>query len=132
MVILFNSQLHIAIIHEIERIIPTLIRLAPVPWWLDIQNDDEQTPLHLAVMTRQASVVRRLLIFGASAMIRDGNGNTPLHAACEMGDLNSVKEILRPITAPEFRNYTNIKPNSHQSFPCRIPINLEQKNYHGE
>lgn len=123
--------MHIAIIHEIERIIPTLIQLAAAPWWLDIQNDDNQTPLHLAVLTKQPAVVRRLLICGANASVCDANGNTPLHLACQMGDLDSIKELLRPITAPEFQIYTNIKPSSKQSFPCRIPINLERHNYQG-
>lgn len=128
---IYCSQLHIAIIHEIQRIIPTLIQLAPTPAWLDIQNDDAQTPLHLAVLTKQSLIVRRLLIFGASASIRDADGNTPLHLACLNGDLNSIKEMLRPITAAEFRSYTSMKPSPNQSFPCRIPISLEQRNYQG-
>lgn len=129
--LIYYSQLHIAIIHEIERIIPTLIRLARIPQRLDIQNDDQQTPLHLAVLTKQPGVIRRLLICGADASIRDANGNTPLHLACQMGDLDSIKEILRPITAPEFQSYTGVKAAPSQHFPCRIEVDLELPNYQG-
>lgn len=59
-----NSALHLAIINEIPNVI-WLIRLAPQPWLLDLKNDDAQAPIHLAVLTRQADVVRHLLISGA-------------------------------------------------------------------
>lgn len=59
------SQLHLAIINEIPHIIWAIIRLAPAPWLLDLKNDDAQAPIHLAALTRQSNVVRRLVISGA-------------------------------------------------------------------
>lgn len=35
------------------------------PYLLDIQNDDAQTPIHLATLKGQSEIVRRLLIAGA-------------------------------------------------------------------
>lgn len=61
----YYSQLHLAIINEIPHIIWAIIRLAPAPWLLDLKNDDAQAPIHLAVLTRQSNVVRRLLMSGA-------------------------------------------------------------------
>lgn len=39
--------------------------MAPEPIYLDIQNDDAQTPIHLAALTGQSEIVRRLLVAGA-------------------------------------------------------------------
>lgn len=56
-----------------------------------------QTPLHLATITRQPAAIRRLLEAGAFPDIPDRNGRTALHLACEQGDLDCAKEILRPL-----------------------------------
>lgn len=59
-------QLHIAIIHGLsQNIILELITLSPHPWFLDIQNDIAQSPLHLAVLTGQPQIARLLLVSGA-------------------------------------------------------------------
>lgn len=65
------SALHLAIINEIPNIVRKIIRLAPQPWLLDLKNDDAQAPIHLAVLTRQANVVRHLLINGAKVRNRN-------------------------------------------------------------
>lgn len=66
LILIYYSQLHLAIINEIPmNMIWQIIRLAPAPWLLDLKNDDAQAPVHLAVLTRQPNVVRRLLIAGA-------------------------------------------------------------------
>lgn len=43
----------------------SIIQLAPAAWLLDIKNDSAQTPIHLAVLTGQSNIARRLLIAGA-------------------------------------------------------------------
>lgn len=65
-------RLHIAIISEFVQthVIWAIIRLAPSPWLLDIKNDYAQAPIHLAVLTGQSNVVRRLLIAGAKVSYR--------------------------------------------------------------
>lgn len=65
------SQLHIAIVNELDNphIISAIIRLAPAPWLLDIKNDYAQAPIHLAALTGQSDIVRRLLVAGAKVCL---------------------------------------------------------------
>ncbi|XP_055298376.1 NF-kappa-B inhibitor cactus isoform X2 [Sitodiplosis mosellana] len=129
-----DTQLHLAIINEIPHIIWAIIRLAPAAWLLDQKNDDAQAPIHLAVLTRQPNVVRRLLVAGANASIRDGDGNTALHLACINGDMTTVEALLKPITAAELKEYNQSAHQLPQSNASRrqFSIDLEQRNFYGE
>ena len=42
-----------------------------------------QSPLHLAVLTRQHKVIQYLLKANANPLVCDRDGNTPLHLACK-------------------------------------------------
>lgn len=57
--------LHLACISGYEDVVTALIRMAPHPCLLNIQNDEAQTPLHLATLTAQPKIIRMLLIAGA-------------------------------------------------------------------
>ena len=88
-----------------------------------------QTPLHLSALTRQTTIVRRLIISGATVDLRDRHGNTALHIACAQSDLDTVYQILAPISEKEKMianvvNYPiNVKP---------LPVHfLELMNYEG-
>lgn len=96
-----DTQLHIAIIKEFIEVVFSLVRMVPHPSYLDIRNDDCQTPLHLAVLTRQPRMVTRLLCAGASPEIRDRHGNTALHLAVAGGDISCVRALMEPIPATE-------------------------------
>ena len=54
--------------------------------YLDIQNNRQQTALHLSVICNHLCITRHLIEKGASLMIQDNKGRTPLHIACEKGD----------------------------------------------
>lgn len=88
-----------------------------------------QTPLHLAVLTKKAHIVRRLVVAGATLDIQDHGGNIPLHIACRSGDLDCVQAILTPITESEIEqakcSYQVIIQESNLS--CLINM----KNYEG-
>lgn len=102
-----------------------LIKMAPHSCLLNIQNDDGQTPLHLAVLTQQSKIVRRLILAGANPSLRSFRGNTPLHLACTIGDLASVKALIDPINSIE---------NNYFLAGKKIQIlsqDLEQRNYNG-
>ncbi|XP_052125122.1 NF-kappa-B inhibitor cactus [Frankliniella occidentalis] len=109
-----DTQLHCAVIQGFIEAVYALIHVAPEPFALDIQNDDCQTALHLAVLTGQAGVARRLLVAGASLSPRDRHGNTALHMASAEGNLEVLKALLEPLP----------------SRPPR-PLELDQRNYDG-
>ena len=121
----FFRQLHAAIIQGFLEASFSLIRMAPHPCLLNIMNDDYQSPLHLAVMTKQPRIVRRLLLAGANPTVRDFRGNTPLHLACIAGDFACATALTEPLTPIE-RMYLQ----DSKRVPA-LPQNLEQRNYSG-
>ena len=54
---------------ELPEAVIALLQMCPHPALLDIFNDSRQTPLHLAVLTRQSQMARRLLLAGAKVSI---------------------------------------------------------------
>lgn len=68
-----------------------------------------QTPLHLAVITTLPSVVRLLVMSGASPMALDRHGQTAAHLACEHRSPTCLRALLdsaAPGTVDlEARNY---------------------------
>ncbi|XP_076629419.1 NF-kappa-B inhibitor cactus [Colletes latitarsis] len=121
-----DTQLHIAIVQGFLEAAFSLIRMAPHLCLLNILNDDGQSPLHLAVLTRQPRIVRRLVLAGANPALRNFRGNTALHLACATGDIACAKALTDPLTPVE-RNY--LLPG--KKIPA-LPQNLEQRNYDGE
>ncbi|KAL9965871.1 hypothetical protein ACROYT_G029725 [Oculina patagonica] len=80
---------------------------------VDIYNKLRQTPLHLAVITHQIYIVKRLIEGGADVNLMDRHGQTALHLACQDGNVNCVYAI-RDVT----------KSN-------RVEIRLDLKNFQG-
>lgn len=127
-----DTRLHLSVIHTRLDIIFTLIYLVPNPTYLDLQNHLSQTSMHLAVLTGQPRVVRRLVLAGACPTVRDRRGNTPLHLACERGELECVKELTRPVTSIEIQYLKMMNSAVYQNIPnISIPPNLEIHNYEG-
>ncbi|GFO48213.1 inhibitor protein kappa b-like protein [Plakobranchus ocellatus] len=120
-----DTHLHLSIIHNLPEVTMQIIGLAPGSDWLNQTNNMQQTPLHIAVLTRQVAVVRRLVCAGACVDVRDQMGNTPLHSACVLGFEDIVQELLSPVRAEE--TYQNRYKIPYQ----RIPQDLEMKNYEG-
>ncbi|XP_072313208.1 nuclear factor of kappa light polypeptide gene enhancer in B-cells inhibitor, alpha b isoform X2 [Eucyclogobius newberryi] len=90
-----DTLLHLAIIHEAKDYIKQIIELSKNTDFLDAQNDQRQTPLHLAVITNQASVCERLLVAGCDPTFVDANGDTALHIACRHGNLPCFSVITQ-------------------------------------
>ncbi|NP_001298198.1 NF-kappa-B inhibitor alpha-like isoform X1 [Biomphalaria glabrata] len=121
-----DNKLHLSILNGDERLSLLLIRLAPHCNWLNYCNHLWQTPLHLAVLTNQPTVVRRLLCAGADATCQDKDGNTPLHIACREGYVDIVRYLLSPVQEEELcQNLYNIPYQ-------RLLQDMSIRNYEGE
>ncbi|XP_021514797.1 NF-kappa-B inhibitor alpha [Meriones unguiculatus] len=94
-----DSFLHLAIIHEEKTLTLEVIRQVKGDLaFLNFQNNLQQSPLHLAVITNQPGIAEALLEAGCDPELRDFRGNTPLHLACEQGCLASVGVLTQTCT----------------------------------
>lgn len=105
-----DTFLHLAIIHAASDIVLEILNntRAGDPY-LQQQNNLKQTPMHLAVITQQPEVLNALLWAGGDLGLRDINGNTPLHIACEMNLPSYVKTISGFFTRHDIRNHLDSK-----------------------
>lgn len=87
--------------------------------------------MHLAASLGEAVVVRRLLVSGATIDLKNWDGETALHIACNQGDLETVKSILRPISPSEVieANLDHYMPQIHGSNMITL---MHDMNYDGE
>lgn len=123
-----DCQLHLAIASGFTEVVFALIRMAPHPAYLDIQNNELYAPLHIAVLMNQPNMVRRLVVAGATNDIRDQEGNTPLHLASKRGYLECAEALLRSISVEELKDASVVSSDVHNS----LRSILDLKNYHGE
>uniref|UniRef100_A0AAY5L2R9 NF-kappa-B inhibitor alpha n=1 Tax=Esox lucius TaxID=8010 RepID=A0AAY5L2R9_ESOLU len=91
-----DTYLHLAIIHEATEHAEQMIKLSQNDdQFLDAQNNQRQSALHLAVITEQPHLVERLLKAGCDPRLADDSGNTALHIACKKGSLASFSVITQ-------------------------------------
>ncbi|XP_051900898.1 nuclear factor NF-kappa-B p105 subunit-like [Pristis pectinata] len=92
-----DAALHLAIIHlqpvVVQHLLQVIVSL-PGHDIVNMRNDLYQTPLHLAVITRQAEVVELLLQAGADPSLLDCHSNSVLHLAAEQGDVKMLNVLL--------------------------------------
>lgn len=121
-----DNVLFLAIIHRITIVVLQLINLVQDYKKLSRTNRLSQTALHLAALTDNALVARRLIVAGVRADIQDHNGNTALHIACIRGNEDVANALLRPVT------YAETLQNSYQIPFQPLPQNLEIRNFEGQ
>ncbi|XP_076998791.1 nuclear factor NF-kappa-B p105 subunit isoform X2 [Tamandua tetradactyla] len=83
-----DSVLHLAVIHLHAQLVRDLLEVTCgliSDDIIDMRNDLYQTPLHLAVITKQEEVVEDLLRAGADPSLLDRLGNSVLHLAAKEG-----------------------------------------------
>ncbi|NWI98852.1 NFKB1 factor, partial [Crypturellus undulatus] len=93
-----DNVLHLAIIHLHTELVKNLLEVVPDLDCRDVinmRNDLYQTPLHLAVVTKQAAVVEALLTAGADVSLLDRHGNSVLHLAATEGDDKILSLLLK-------------------------------------
>jgi len=122
-----DTQLHLAIASSYEDVVNALVRLAPKPDYLNIQNNELYAPLHIAVLTNQPSIVRRLVVAGAATHVLDQEGNTPLHHACSRGNLECAENLLRPLSSEEVQHAGSVSLESNHLHEV-----LDHTNHKGE
>ena len=120
-----DTLLHLALILLSPELAFYIIDRAPSFDWLNIKNKLLQAPLHLAVLTNQISLVRRLVVAGADVKSRDEDGNMPIHLACRDNLVNAVRALLEPVSPEEQ------KRNNYEMPYQMIPQDLNAKNYEG-
>lgn len=96
-----DTLLHTSLILELHSLTMQFISKARSYKCLSIKNYLCQTPLHLAVLTKQVVAVRQLVIAGAEVDSRDRNGDTPLHIACRDGLTEIVQALMEPVKCHE-------------------------------
>ncbi|XP_035238739.1 nuclear factor of kappa light polypeptide gene enhancer in B-cells inhibitor, alpha b [Anguilla rostrata] len=93
-----DTLLHLAIIHEAEDYAIQMIQHSRNDPFLNVQNHQRQTPLHLAVIMEQPQIVDRLLKAGCDPQVVDEFGNTALHIACKKGSLHCFSVLTQACT----------------------------------
>ncbi|XP_058715896.1 NF-kappa-B inhibitor beta isoform X2 [Poecile atricapillus] len=138
-----DTALHLAVIHEHEEFLESILRHTRHSPYLDLQNHLGQSALHIAVVLGLAGAVRRLRAAGAGLAVRERGGHTPLHLACREGHPACARALLgeppepREET-PEPREETP-EPREEPREPPRDPrkeeeerrAQLESVNYDG-
>lgn len=79
-----------------------------------------QTPLHLAVITKQAKVLEVLLRAGADPTLVDKDGRSPLHLAALAGDTSMLRLLLAHlgehyshlVNMPDYHGEREASPNN--------------------
>ncbi|XP_053108975.1 nuclear factor NF-kappa-B p105 subunit isoform X2 [Hemicordylus capensis] len=92
-----DNVLHLAIIHLHMELVRNLLEVVAdlhADDVLNVRNDIYQTPLHLAVITKQTGVVKDLLRAGADVSLLDRHGNSVLHLAAQQGDEKVLNVLL--------------------------------------
>uniref|UniRef100_A0A4W4GV75 Nuclear factor NF-kappa-B p105 subunit n=1 Tax=Electrophorus electricus TaxID=8005 RepID=A0A4W4GV75_ELEEL len=105
-----DTGLHLGVIYSQTDAVKNLaqvITVIPGEDVLNMRNDLYQTPLHLAVVTRQKEAAEALLMAEADVTLTDRHGNTALHLAAQQKDGEMVQLLLRHRAALELTAMAN-------------------------
>lgn len=93
-----ENPLHIAASKGLEEICKEILQRLPTydkrRKLVNAQNNNKDTPLHLAVNENLAPIVELFLIHGADANLRNRNGQNSLHCATDVDSLPCVEVLL--------------------------------------
>ncbi|XP_048355404.1 NF-kappa-B inhibitor beta [Sphaerodactylus townsendi] len=91
-----DTALHLAVIHEHEAFLDSILQYTEGTDYLDIQNDLGQTALHIAVILDASDFVGKLVSAGAGLSLQEKSGHTALHLACREGRRECAQRLLAP------------------------------------
>ncbi|XP_054855249.1 NF-kappa-B inhibitor beta [Eublepharis macularius] len=89
-----DTALHLAVIHEHEAFLDSILQYTEGTDYLDIQNDLGQTALHIAVILDASDFVGKLVSAGAGLCVQEKGGHTALHLACREGRRECAQRLL--------------------------------------
>uniref|UniRef100_U3FZ97 NF-kappa-B inhibitor beta n=1 Tax=Micrurus fulvius TaxID=8637 RepID=U3FZ97_MICFL len=92
-----DTALHLAVIHEHEAFLDSILQYTHGTDYLDIQNDLGQTALHIAVILGASGFVGKLVSAGARLGVQEKGGHTALHLACREGWRDCAEQLLAPL-----------------------------------
>ncbi|XP_037227805.1 NF-kappa-B inhibitor beta [Falco rusticolus] len=99
-----DTALHLAVIHEHEAFLDSILQYTGGTEYLDLQNDLGQTALHIAVILGLSGFVRKLRAAGAGLCLQERGGHTALHLACREGRRGCARHLLGTPPAPPARH----------------------------
>ncbi|XP_053123150.1 NF-kappa-B inhibitor beta [Hemicordylus capensis] len=94
-----DTALHLAVIHEHEAFLDSILQYTQGTDYLDIQNDLGQTALHIAVILGASDFVGKLVLAGAGLCVQEKGGHTALHLAAREGRRECAQQLLAPPVA---------------------------------
>eukprot|EP00094_Tigriopus_californicus_P007013 TCALIF_06752-PA protein Name:"Similar to TNKS Tankyrase-1 (Homo sapiens)" AED:0.08 eAED:0.08 QI:29/0.83/0.71/1/1/1/7/170/531 len=74
---------------------------------MDLLNEDQLTPLHLAIQDNSVEIVDILLAFGADPGVQDRRGNTSFHTAIANKSLDILKLLMKHLRSKDCLNRLN-------------------------
>ncbi|XP_038237420.1 NF-kappa-B inhibitor beta [Dermochelys coriacea] len=93
-----DTALHLAVIHEHEAFLDSILQYTAGTEYLDLQNDLGQTALHIAVILGASNFVRKLMAAGAGLCVQEKAGHTALHLACREGWQDCARWLLTSLS----------------------------------
>ncbi|XP_034648205.1 NF-kappa-B inhibitor beta [Trachemys scripta elegans] len=93
-----DTALHLAVIHEHEAFLDSILQYMARTEYLDLQNDLGQTALHIAVILGASNFVRKLMAAGAGLCVQERAGHTALHLACREGWRDCAQCLLAALS----------------------------------
>ncbi|EXJ55053.1 uncharacterized protein A1O5_12792 [Cladophialophora psammophila CBS 110553] len=94
-----HEALHVASYFNQDHVVELLVNqfaVAEVKTFIDLQNNNQETALHVASGNGAREVVEYLISIGADTMAKDRDKNTPAHLAYISGQYGVARVILDP------------------------------------
>jgi len=108
-----SNKLHEYVRKEHLRVVKYLLTLELMD--LNVQDNDGNTPLHIACENGNIDIAKALLtalgnLESMDLNIQNNDGNTPLHKACENGNIDVAKALLTAGANQNVENKEKKKP----------------------
>lgn len=136
-----DTCVHLSLINGHEQ--TTHLLLQYFPHFIDRRGYESKTPVHIACQHDHFQCFNLLMNVGANLIIKNDNGDTPLHVCLEYGSINCMKMLILQggITENSIRNNKGWKPSDVASTyeiarlysrilkEAQIPSNTTKPNY---